>query len=248
MAGCSLSRNQIRGISHTKHHTGLALLVILMISTSGCVTVVGNYRPETSDINEPPLGVVTTVYIGDTMLRQGRLTLHDAILLREDVDVGLLGLYTLRRGYYLRIGEDAESEFYQPSRSESGGAIVKAALADPPKSVQAYKADRRICVVTIFNASTCTTEAEFERGKQPIATANSFQQTLIYSGRVGDKIKAGYREFSNNLARPAFNNDVEYDLRESSVIGYKGARIEVVEATNEHINYKVIQNFSRAPY
>ena len=71
---------------------------------------------------------------------------------------------------------------------------------------------------------------------------------LIYSGRVGDKIKAGYREFSNNLARPAFNNDVEYDLRESSVIGYKGARIEVVEATNEHIKYKVIQNFSRAPY
>ena len=46
----------------------------------------------------------------------------------------------------------------------------------------------------------------------------------------------------------AFNNDVEYDLRESSVIGYKGARIEVVEATNEHIKYKVIQNFSRAPY
>ena len=71
---------------------------------------------------------------------------------------------------------------------------------------------------------------------------------MIYSGRVGDKIKAGYREFSNNLARPAFNNDVEYDLRESSVIGYKGARIEVVEATNEHIKYKVIQNFSRAPY
>src|SRR2546427_9254100 len=158
MAGCSLSRNQIRGISHTQHHTGLALLVILMISTSGCVTVVGNYRPETSDINEPPLGVVTPVNIGDTMLRQGRLTLHDAILLREDVDVGLLGLYTLRRGYYLRIGEDAESEFYQPSRSESGGAIVKAALSHPPQNVQTYKTQRRVFFVDIFNAPSFTTE------------------------------------------------------------------------------------------
>ena len=27
---------------------------------------------------------------------------------------------------------------------------------------------------------------------------------------IGDKINVGYREFSNNTARPAFNNDVEY--------------------------------------
>src|SRR5262249_17801584 len=150
----------------------------------------------------------------------GRFTLHDAILLRDDVDVGALSLYTLRRGYYLKIGEDADSEFYQPGRSDSGGAIVRAALADPPKAAQAYKSEPRLCVVTIFNAYTCASQAEFERTKQPVTTANSFQQTLIYSGRVGDKIKAGYREFSNNLARPAFNNDVEYDLKESSVIGY----------------------------
>src|SRR2546422_1837740 len=179
MAGCSLSRNQIRGISHTKHHTGLALLVILMISTSGCVTVVGNYRPETSDINEPPLGVVTTVYIGDTMLRQGRLTLHDAILLREDVDVGLLGLYTLRRGYYLRIGEDAESEFYQPSRSESGGAVVKAAPSPPPKTVPTYKTHRRVFVVAIFKPPTFTTQAEVEPGKPPTTTPKFLPPKLI---------------------------------------------------------------------
>lgn len=231
-----------------RQYAWFAVLAMLMITMSGCVTVAGNYRPETSEISEPPLDVVTTVNIGDTMLRQGRFTLHDAILLRADADVGLFSAYTLKRGYYLRVGEDTESEFYQPSRSDSGGAIVKAALADPPKAVQAYKADPRLCVVTVFNVSTCTTQAEFKRTKQPVATSNSFQQTLIYSGRVGDRIKAGYREFSNNLARPAFNNDVEYDLKESRVIGYKGARIEVLEATNEYIKYKVIQNFNPAPY
>lgn len=205
-----------------KRYASLPLLVALMICISGCATVAGNYRPETTEISEPPIGVVTIVSIGDTMLRQGRFTLHDAILLRADADIGLLSLYTLKAGYYLRIGEDSESEFYQPSRSESGGAIVRAALADPPKAVQAYKAEPRLCVVTIFNNYACTSQVGFERTKQPVATANSFQQTLIYSGRVGDRIKAGYREFPNNLARPAFNNGVDYDLKESSVIGYKG--------------------------
>src|SRR5262249_54460402 len=161
-----------------------ALLSMLVIGFSGCVTVLGNYRPDTTEISEPPLGVVATANVGDSLVRQGRLALHDAIFLRQDADVGTFGAYTLRRGYYLRIGEDAESEFYQPGRSDGGGAIVKAALADPPRAVQAYKRDNRLCVVTVFNVSTCTTQAEFERTKRPAATTDSFQQTLIYSGRV----------------------------------------------------------------
>ncbi len=70
-------------------------------------------------------------------------------------------------------------------------------------------------------------------------------QSLIYSGKVGNKIKLGYREFSNNLARPAFSNDVEYDLTESTIVGYKGARIEVIEATNQYIKYQVLQSFNQ---
>ena len=75
---------------------------------------------------------------------------------------------------------------------------------------------------------------------------DSFKQTLIYSGKVGNKINVGYREFSGSVARPAFNNNVEYDLSESLVIGYKGAQIEVLEATNQYIRYKVLRNFNKA--
>jgi hypothetical protein len=58
-----------------------------------------------------------------------------------------------------------------------------------------------------------------------------------------NKINIGYREFSNNSARPAFNNEVEYDLSESKRIGYKGAQIEVLEADNSSITYEVLRNF-----
>lgn len=98
-------------------------------------------------------------------------------------------------------------------------------------------------IITIVNAHVNSKVSGVKRVKLPTLADNSFQQTLIYSGRIGDRITLGYREFSNSLARPAFNNDVEYDLNESKIVGYKGARVEVIEATNQEITYKVLSNF-----
>ena len=45
------------------------------------------------------------------------------------------------------------------------------------------------------------------------------------------------------MARSAFSQEVQYDLEESNVIGFKSVRIEVIEATNSRIQYKVLQPF-----
>ena len=50
------------------------------------------------------------------------------------------------------------------------------------------------------------------------------------------------------MARPAFNNNVEYDLSESPIIGYKGAKLEIIEANNQFVRYRVIENFNKATY
>ena len=62
-------------------------------------------------------------------------------------------------------------------------------------------------------------------------------------GKSGSKIKIGYREFINGMARPSFSNDIEYDLSDSKQIGYKGALIEVTDANNQDIKYKVLKGF-----
>jgi hypothetical protein len=81
-------------------------------------------------------------------------------------------------------------------------------------------------------------------GKATSYAPSRTQKTLIYSGKIGDRITLGYREFKNDIARPAFSNDVAYDLSESTVLGYKGARLEVLKATNTEITYKVIAGFN----
>ena len=45
------------------------------------------------------------------------------------------------------------------------------------------------------------------------------------------------------MARPSFSNDIEYDLSDSKQIGYKGALIEVTDANNQDIKYKVLKGF-----
>ena len=88
--------------------------------------------------------------------------------------------------------------------------------------------------------------APFRRVKATVMDRDSFQQTLIYSGKVGNRISLSYREFAGGIARGAFTNTAEYDLSESNTIGYQGAQIEVIEATNQLIRYRVVSNFSKA--
>jgi hypothetical protein len=157
----------------------------------------------------------------------------------------MIGAYSFLPGEYRKTGDSADGSFYLPTNGLNSGSVSVAPLADPFQSIM-LKRDGQICGVSVFNAYTCAKATGVETIKVQAVSANSFQQTLIYSGKVGDKINVGYREFSSDVARPAFNNDVEYDLRESATIGYKGALIEVLEATNQSIRYRVIKNFNQA--
>jgi len=224
------------------------LALPLLVALSGCVTVKDNYHPKRTEVSEPPLNTVVTAYVGGNMLRQGEYSEPDALYLRNKIEIGTIENYIFAPGYYLKKGEDAGSEFYVPSGGPESGRVIVGPLADPFQAIRVDKKSGKFCSVSTYNMEACTNEANYEKKTCRVAGSDSFQKTLIYSGKAGDKINIGYREFSHDLARPALNNEVEYDLSESNIIGYKGARIEIIEATNESIKYKVIQNFNRAKY
>lgn len=211
------------------------LLVISILIVSGCTTVKYNGTDTfVKEVNYPEVGKVITVYVGDHLVQKGTITEEDVLVVHKTID-GVA--YDITAKKYPQIGYDEKRDFY------SAVGVVRGALSDPIQALALEKKKgAKLCVVTVFGGSACY-EGEYERKKQLSEKGNSFQQTLIYSGRVGDKINVGYREFSNNTARPAFNNDVEYDLSSSNTIGYKGALLEVIKADNSSITYKLIKNF-----
>lgn len=203
----------------------------------GCATPQYNYQATPKNISKPPIGTINEAMVGDKLLEQGIVVDREALYINER-KTGLGGVY-VNQGYYLKIGEDKSGSFYQGINNIPNGGSINS------PNVGLYMNEfGEVCIVTAFLSKSCKLDLKGVKKKINIANDNSFQQTLIYSGKVGNKINIGYREFSSNLARPAFNNDVEYDLNESKQIGYKGALIEVIDATNQGIKYKVLRNFN----
>lgn len=74
---------------------------------------------------------------------------------------------------------------------------------------------------------------------------DSFKYQALYQGKIKDKIKISFREFYDNKARPAFTQDIEYQLNKNkpTIIGFKGLRIKVIKATNLNIKYTIINDY-----
>lgn len=72
---------------------------------------------------------------------------------------------------------------------------------------------------------------------------DNFKRELLYNGKSGTTIRLSYREFVRDLARPAFTQDLSYDIGTDRIIGFKGARFEVIDASNTAIHYKVLSGF-----
>ncbi len=218
------------------------MLTVVTLSLTGCAAPSYNYQATPKHVSKPPVGTVNTTYIGDKMLEQGVLV--DREVLSIPFATKVFG-YTLLAGFYQKTGNNNKGHYFNPINTISnGGMVQRGALSDPFKDVM-LGVDGKLCVVTFVNAKSCTSDHRATLTTVAVASDNSFQQTLIYSGKVGTKINVGYREFSSNMARPAFNNDVEYDLSQSNQIGYKGALLEVIDANNQNITYKVLRNFNK---
>ena len=76
-----------------------------------------------------------------------------------------------------------------------------------------------------------------------VYSENTFQQSIEYTGKTGDKLNFTYAETYRDLARAPFTRNFEIDLSEGDVAAFKGAIIKIHKATNVSIIYSVIRNF-----
>ena len=85
------------------------------------------------------------------------------------------------------------------------------------------------------------TDILFQRGEDEIHRG-AFTAELIYLGISGDTLRIEYKEFINNMARPAFSQDLTFDLARSREIRFKDITMEIIEATNTMLTFKVISD------
>ena len=77
-----------------------------------------------------------------------------------------------------------------------------------------------------------------------IKSSENALHDVTYSGRSGNTVELVYRKFSGDSERPDITTELDFDLSESPQIQYRDLVIEVIEATNTSIKYRLLGNFS----
>jgi hypothetical protein len=211
----------------------LAFAVVLMI---GCATTKPNetIRTESQYYIIPDIGIETTVYIGESLIKEGRTSARDAVYLNEDHGkVGWTAFHPA--GIYILIGKTDGASIYQHKTIMPGviGTVYPQIIEDP---------DGKVYLKTLTSRDLLNS-TEYSKRKFVEETGDDFEQTLIYTGAERTILKFTYREFSNNIARPAFTVDATYDMSIDNIIRFRGALLEIIETDNQSITYKVLSGF-----
>lgn len=72
-----------------------------------------------------------------------------------------------------------------------------------------------------------------------------FRLEVVYQGVGSGSLRLLYREYKGDFVRPAFSQDLTFELEDEgpTLVAVKGSRIEVFEAGNLGIRYRVIKGF-----
>lgn len=68
------------------------------------------------------------------------------------------------------------------------------------------------------------------------------RKELIYAGKSGNTIEISYREFRGGFAAPSFFQNVKYDLVDSRIVRFQKFQIEIYNADNQSITYKILND------
>lgn len=226
----------------------MATLLSVSLALVACNAPSVVISPTKKFISIPEVGVEMTANLGDFLLRQGYYMTSDGIevteLSRAKLD-GSFKCFLIHPGKYARVGLGDDLDYFSIvegiGKVSYEGSICSA--QNPPKFLAVNRRSGKLAVIDGIGQFVQADSSPFIRTEVVVASESDFQRVLIYNGKRGENIQVGYREFSRNLARPAFSNEISYDLSESSLVGYKEARIRIIEATNSTITYVVEKGF-----
>lgn len=223
-----------------KKRIGIVLSVLLFaIALTGCSTTMQPTELITGEIEEyiiPRIGLESTAYLGDTLIREGKTVTQDEISLYKSF--GTQHFTTFHpAGIYTLYGRKDDLRIYKSDEGYMNGSYL-----EYPQLIEDANG--------IVYRKTLTGQPELKSTdykKEQVTKDDSeaYEQSLIYTGSEGNILKFTYREFINDMARPAFSIDATYDYSKDNVLRFKGALLEVINFDNQSITYKLISGFKK---
>ena len=197
----------------------------------------------------PQIGEVANAEVGDALYKEGIKTVHTTyrvtikepgsinmgsdLVLKANVGVGGELLYTGDRIPTLCIYVKTVIGLAKMFGSDD----VIGCLVDRQKN-QAFDGAAFLQKAKVFPATT-PIAYDLKKTEKAVETPSDFHVDVLYQGVSKGEVKLSYREFSGGVARPAFTQDVSYELDKNGMvdIGFKGMRIKILKATSQGLQY-----------
>ncbi len=214
--------------------------VALVFAISGCKSTAP--KVEYIPISIPKLNTVTETTLGSNLLLQA--TGNYAETVTVEAFEAYYGGIPNRTVFYKSVGVNFES-------NTDNSVIINNGFGERLRSqnyIQYVPEKNEVCIDLMLCYDSSEANFKYSPEKTLRIRKDGFQRVIEYNGKSGDTLRFTYREFSDSMARSAFTTDFTMDLSEGNNIAYKGAAIEVIEATNSKIKYKVLSNFNVSSY
>lgn len=225
----------------------ITFLSICLLLTS-CAIQIKPIEPKNRTYDDVPLNALLNNEIGDRLITTGKEYYQEALKIIESPNFKIdMTSYPYTSGEVLPLSGSTNEWFLYYNKKDIGTnrymfgiavnkkntSIINPFLSSAPgnaggfftKKVEGFKTEP-----DTFTTKECN---------------DCFKQEFVFNGKVGNNLKFIYREYVNDMARPAFNQDLQYDLNDSNIVGFKGLRIEVIKATNTNIEYKILSSFNK---
>lgn len=236
-----------------------SMFLVVAFCVSGCVTtkserLTRSFTPtshELSSSESPMIGEVRSIEVGESLITKERQAVIAAIELTQAVqhsteNVGSKFILSALPGKYIESGRDSSGRYFQ---AEQGKILLDGKPIPAISGI--YISDSNSNITEFYVVSNQGVNApllyprngiQFTRSTHTTRDSTGFKRELVYTGISQNTVSILYREFKDDLARPAFSQDLKYDLSEGRVVGYRGARFELVKATNQGLTYKLLKH------
>lgn len=213
----------------------------------------------TTAVDQPAPGVVTTRGIGETMVAKGTRTVSPALEVMQETQfnkkdgeksimtcavTAIAGTY-VKRGTYSK--DPVGAECFGPAQFRVTNSDGSTNWNCPGQLVAADICHVRDDVYFIAHlGQKIYLKQDFDKLRRidkGVPGKTNFVQELLYNGRSGDTIRLTYREFAEDLTRPTTTQELQYDLAASPVVGFRNVRLEVLEANNTEVQFRLDQTF-----
>jgi hypothetical protein len=181
------------------------------------------------------MGIPTWVNVGDVMVTEyDYLAQEQAKILQASSGSFWRGRQPLPAGTSLRKMQYEGQSFWCPMVTGEGSACLMDTDDD-------LSFDRAYTLNIYGMPMQGNSINPIQYHKESGVVQSGFKYEITYHGVHGSFVSMSYREYSQDLARPAFQQDLNYTLEsEATTVHFRDVRITIHGADNNSIHYTVL--------